>query len=175
MVCLPTFSPSCLRTYHITNPPAPQGNFPIPFPSHSRTSKNRNASTQTQLHKTTEYEGEAKDTITKSDKPKRRKVAGQFQAGRESEKKNTDGGRGSFPFYSLTSTSLSPRTLSQREESRSSVPGMTRNSLPYVYSYLRQLQLTHALSSTLNLNADTPYSAFQPGLTKTVSVKIIDL
>lgn len=104
MVCLPAFSPSCLRSLsHHTNPPAPQGNFPIPFPSQSRTSENRNASTQAQFHKSTYYEGESKDAITKSDKSKRPKAAGHFQAGRESEK-NTDGGRGSFPFRSLMST-----------------------------------------------------------------------
>ena len=40
-----------------------------------------------------------KDGIAKSAKMKRRKVAGHFHAGRESEKKKLDGGNGSFSFF----------------------------------------------------------------------------
>lgn len=142
--------------FHITNLPAPQGNFPIPFPSHSRTSKNRNASTQSQFHKTTEYEGEAK-AITKSDKKKRRKAAGKFQAGRESEKKNTDGDRGSFSLCSLTSTSLSPRALSQRKESHSPVPG-----IPKILPSYALMAITTNQCAKQHLESQCRYSLLSP-------------
>lgn len=104
--------------FHITYPPAPIGNFPIPFRSHSPTCKKRNDSTQFQFHQTTENEGEAKDAITKPAKMKKRKVAGHFQAGREGEKRNLDGGHGSFSFR-LPLCHLAP--FSQRKDRRSLV------------------------------------------------------
>ena len=92
---LPAFVP-----LHTTNLRTLKGNFAIPFPAQfPRTSRNRNSSTKSQFHKTTEDEGEVKETIPKSTRTKRRKVAGHFQAGLEKEKKKIDGGSGSFPIF----------------------------------------------------------------------------
>lgn len=153
----PPFLLPASAPFNITNLPAPQGNFPIPFPSHSRTSKNRNASTQSQFHKSTEYEGEAKDAITKSDKTKRRKAAGKIQAGRESEEKKTDGGRGSFSFRSLTSTALSPRAPFPKE--RKSFPCSRKTPLLCIFVLMA---ITTNPCAKQHLESQCRYSPLSP-------------
>ena len=156
-VCLPPFyPPTAFVPLHTTNLRTLKGNFPIPFPAQSpRTSRNRNSSTEPQFHKTTEDEGEVKETIPKSTRTKRRKVAGHFQAGLQKEKTQS-------PHTSRNrNSSTEPqfhKTTEDEGEVKETIPKSTRTKRRKVAGHFQaglQKEKTQSPHTSRNRNSST--------------------